>query len=138
MDALDVIEILGAVIVCVPLAAALSSWRLTYKFSENGIRLVFRTFFGNLELGHLRFILVEKVKVAPTWKVFPLLFIPLLSFGLRWWQKETVIVEMKAGGYRWVLLTPEDIDSLLDTIRANMPQGSSIEDCRPARNATSA
>ena len=136
MDTLDAIEIVAALLVCIPLTTALGSWVVTYKLSDNGIRLVYRTVFGTLEMGRLKFILIENTKVVPTWKVFPLLFVPLLSFGPRWWQKEAVAIKMKSGGFRWVLLTPENIDSLLDIIRANMPQGSFIEDCRLAGNAT--
>jgi hypothetical protein len=120
--------------ICLPLASLLGNWVVTYRFSEVGISLIYRTVFGKLEVGYLRFNLIASAKVVQTWKVFPLLFVPVLSFGLRWWQKQAVIVRMKSGGFRWVLLTPKDIDYFLRTIRAKMPQGSFVEDCRLARN----
>lgn len=131
MNLTDLFLLLLVLPIVILSAATLGNWVVTYKFSDDGINLIYGTLFGNLEVGCLRFNLIASAKVVPTWKVFPLLLIPMVSFGLRWWEKHAVIVRMKSGGFRWILLTPKDIDSFLDTVCARMPQGSFVQDSRP-------
>ncbi len=116
---------------------AIQSIRLRYEFDEYGIRIIDRGFF-KIEVAYLRFNLMSRITILPTWKVFPVMFIPWLSFGWRWWQSEAVILRMKAGTFRWLILTPENIESFIETISGRLPQGSVIERRVSARNTTNA
>ena len=119
------------------LVGAIGSLRFRYEFDDYGIKIIDRGFF-KFELAYLRFNLMSRITVLPTWKVFPLIFIPWLSFGFRWWQADAVILRMKAGAIRWLILTPENIDSFIEAIREKLPQGSVIEGRISARNTTNA
>ncbi len=103
-----------------------------YELDEAGIHIKPRFSLIRFEIAYLRFNLVKTISVMPSWKLMPLLFIPVITFATSFAQKEWIVLRYKAGAFRIVILTPKQPRQFVEAIRDKLPQGVVIKYSTPA------
>ena len=96
---------------------------LTLRFRvEHGAIKVINIGIINYEWRHIVINEIKEIKLIPTWKILPLVFIPLLSFGGRWWNKNVIFIRMNTGLLKLTLLTPEDPEGFFEKVKKEINQ----------------
>jgi hypothetical protein len=80
---------------------------------ENGAIKVINFGIISYEVRHIVINQIREIKLVPTWKIFPLIFIPILCFGCRWWN---------TGLLKLTLLTPADPEGFFEKVKEEFKQ----------------
>ena len=87
---------------------------------ENKSIRIFRVTFLKYETKHIYFNEIKEIKLIPTWKVLPFIFIPYICYGARWWNNETIFIRVKKGIVKIILLSPPNSSDFLAKVRLEM------------------
>jgi hypothetical protein len=89
---------------------------------ENGAIKVINFGIISYEVRHIVINQIREIKLVPTWKIFPLIFIPILCFGCRWWNKNVILIRMNTGLLKLTLLTPADPEGFFEKVKEEFKQ----------------
>src|SRR5713101_4254108 len=84
-----------------------------YCLTEIGISIKFKWLF-TVELYFFRYSNIEKLELIPIWKANLLILFPFLRVGFRWWGRQAILVRMKSGSIRVLILTPPEVVSFAE------------------------
>jgi hypothetical protein len=128
-----IFSIIISLIIIIFVVSVLVSTMYSYEFAEAGIivKVLFALFF-KVELVRLKFILIKEISIIPSWKVIPLMFIPFVGFGLKWWHKEIILIKLKSGPIRLAILTPDNPREFVSSMKDKLIQKTVLKIPMPA------